>query len=55
MRRPSTALQAAEEAIEEEQVPPGYHETIKKYFNTLEKVDPSAAAEADVAPEQPKN
>jgi len=45
--------QGADEAIEEEQVPPGYHETIKKYFNSLEKVD-GKAVEADEPEEEAK-
>ncbi len=45
--------QGADEAIEEEQVPPGYHETIKKYFNSLEKADGKAAEAAEPA-EEPK-
>jgi hypothetical protein len=27
--------QGVSEAIQQEQVPPGYHEAIKKYFDTL--------------------
>ncbi|MCA9016417.1 MAG: hypothetical protein KDA77_13880, partial [Planctomycetaceae bacterium] len=29
--------QGMSEAIIQEQIPPGYHEGIKKYFNSLEK------------------
>ena len=39
--------QGTDEAIEKEQAPPGYHEGIKKYFDTLERVQadqPKAAA-----------
>ena len=46
--------QGADEAIEEEQVPPGYHETIKKYFNSLEKADGKAAEAAEPAGEPKK-
>ena len=31
---------SAEEAIQQEQIPPGYHDGIKNYFNSLEEVPP---------------
>ncbi|MFO1004992.1 MAG: hypothetical protein U0929_03465 [Planctomycetaceae bacterium] len=44
----SNIKQATDEAIEKEEAPPGYHEGIKKYFDTLERVQndskPDAAA-----------
>ena len=47
--------QATDEAIEKEQAPPGYHEGIKKYFDTLERVQPGqpASAPPTPAPAQP--
>ena len=45
--------QGTDEAIEKEQAPPGYHEGIKKYFDTLERVQspsPKGAAPTPVAP-----
>ncbi len=47
--------QATDEAIEKEQAPPGYHEGIKKYFDTLERVqgDQPASAAPTPVPVQP--
>lgn len=45
--------QGTEEAIEKEQAPPGYHEGIKKYFDTLERVQseqPKGPTPAPAAP-----
>ena len=45
--------QGTDEAIEKEQAPPGYHEGIKKYFDTLERVQskpPVGAAPTPAAP-----
>jgi hypothetical protein len=38
--------QGVSEAILQEQVPPGYHEEIKKYFDTLKPAEGSPAADA---------
>lgn len=46
----SDVKQGVSEAILQEQVPPGYHEEIKKYFDTL-KPAPDAATESDGAEE----
>ena len=46
--------QGTEEAIEKEQAPPGYHEGIKKYFDTLERVQSKPDSQAPMpAPAQP--
>ena len=42
--------QATEEAIEREEAPPGYHNGIKKYFDTLERLEENQAKPA-VAPQ----
>jgi hypothetical protein len=47
----SEVKQGVSEAILQEQVPPGYHEEIKKYFDTL-KPAPDAAAEGETANEE---
>jgi hypothetical protein len=49
--------QGVNEAIQQEQIPPGYVEGIQKYFNNLEKSQPAgkAGAEAEEVPsEQPQ-
>jgi hypothetical protein len=33
----SDLKQSVSEAIDQEQIPPGYHESIKKYFDSLDK------------------
>jgi hypothetical protein len=33
--------QGVAEAIEQEQIPPGYRDAIQKYFDQFEKVDPA--------------
>jgi hypothetical protein len=37
----SDIKQGVAEAIEQEQIPPGYHDAIQKYFDQFEKVDPA--------------
>ena len=43
LRHVRTVKQGVSEAILQEQIPPGYHESIKKYFDTMEKEADGAA------------
>lgn len=45
----SSIKQATEEAIEREEAPPGYHDGIKKYFDTLERLEENQAKPVEPA------
>jgi hypothetical protein len=44
--------QGVSEAIESEQIPPGYHEAIQSYFDSIEQVEPALDAEPAPALEE---
>lgn len=42
--------QGVSEAIESEQIPPGYHQAIQSYFDSIEEVEPALDGESAAAP-----